>query len=109
MRRKKYTNSELREIYRAWKASGQSQKSYSEANGISLNLFKTEIYQVRKQEKSAKKRGTFHELSVRQDAVKDEAPPYCTITFSGEHSLSFSDPESLSGLKSLIRTLIQEP
>jgi|SaaInlStandDraft_7_1057024.scaffolds.fasta_scaffold62770_3 hypothetical protein len=109
MRRKKYTDSELREIYRGWKASGESQQSYSEARGISLNLFKTEIYQLRKQEKIAKKRGSFHDVIVSQAPVKREVTPYCKITFSGEHNISFSDRESLSGLKSLIRSLIQEP
>jgi hypothetical protein len=62
--RKKYTDSELKEIYRGWKASGESQKSYSETRGIRLNLFKTEIYELRKQEKTSKKRGKFHDIIV---------------------------------------------
>ncbi len=109
MRRKKYRDSELRKIYREWKESGESQQNYSEARGISLKLFKIEIYQLRKQEKATKKRGKFHNLSVRPEPEKDKTSPYCTLTFSGDHSISFSDRESLSGLKSLIRTLIQEP
>ena len=103
--REAYTDEELKEIYADWKKSKESQKEYCIKHEINGNVFKSDIYQLRKREQ---KKGQFNVVKVKKKGKKDrEEEAYCEVRFSGGHVVSFSNKASILGLKSLISDLIQ--
>jgi|TARA_B100000315_G_scaffold149562_1_gene138285 hypothetical protein len=105
---KKYSDDELKWIYRDWKESRLSQKAYCQKYRIKPNLFKGDLYHLRKREQEkAQRAGKFHVVQVPEIARNEKVAPYCEILFSGSHKVSFSDKESLLGLRTLIRELMQ--
>jgi len=106
--RQTYKDEELRVIYRDWKGSGLRQAAYCKRHGIEKHTFKDALYQLRKRDRLKNERaGEFNQVRMAEEERRVEDEPYCEVRFSGGHVVSFSDKESLSGLKTLIRELIQ--
>ena len=97
-------------VYADWKASKLTQAAYCNREGISYVQFKNKSYKQRRQSRekdSISVCGQFNEVSLGEEMKSESHQPYCEISFSGEHKVSFSDKASLAGLKSLISDLIQ--
>ena len=106
--RQTHGDEELRGIYRDWKGSGLSQKAYCKKHGIEKRTFKDDLYQLRKRDRSKNEReGEFNQVRMVEEGRRGEGEAYCEVRFSGGHVVSFSDKESVAGLKTLIRELIQ--
>ena len=106
--RQKYKDEELRKIYQNWKGSGLSQIGYCKKQGIDKRVFKEDMYQMRKRDRSKYERvGRFNKVRIVEEGRREKDEAYCEVRFSGGHSVSFSDKESVAGLKGLIRELIQ--
>ena len=109
MRKKRYKEAELRAIYASWKDSGETQQTYCSNSGINPNIFKVELYKLRKQDQaSLEQSGRFNEVKVSENSEYEPEEVYCKIVFSGKHSIEFSDKASLMGLKTLMLSLIQD-
>jgi hypothetical protein len=106
--RKRYSDEDLEDIYGSWKRSGMGQKAYSEKKGIDMNVFKTELYELRKRRKKECKREVgFHRIKVSDMPPKIEEVPYCEMTFSGKHRVTFKDKGSVIALKRLMMECLQ--
>jgi hypothetical protein len=95
-----------------WKASGLTQAAYCKKEGVSYSRFKNKRQKQRREASDdVVLCGQFNDNinAVRLGEAIEAAPPqpYCEISFSGGHTVSFSDKASLVGLKSLISDLIQ--
>ena len=104
-----YTDKELEKIYKDWQNSGLSQNRYCDANGLKKSLFKSELYKLRKRRRTngLEIRG-FNLVKLPEKVKEKPKEAYCEIRFTGGRRVTFSDKESLLGLKSLISDLIHE-
>ena len=104
------TRKYIESLYSDWKASGVTQAAYCKREGISYSRFKNKHQKQRREaseEVASSLCGQFNAVRIGE-AIEAEPPqPYCEISFSGGHTVSFSDKASLVGLKSLISDLIQ--
>jgi len=101
---------DIKKIYTDWKSSGLTQAEYCKQKGIPFTWFKNQSYKKREQDQVVSDTtvsGKFNAVSFNEAINTSEQAPYCEITFSGKHTVSFSDKASLLGLKSLISDLIQ--
>jgi hypothetical protein len=91
-----------------WKASGLTQAAYCKKEGVSYSRFKNKRQKQRREASDdVVLCGQFNAVRIGEAIEAAPPQPYCEISFSGGHTVSFSDKASLVGLKSLISDLIQ--
>ena len=96
-------------VYEDWKASKLTQEAYCKREGIAYGSFKNKTYKQRRkccEKAQVPVSGQFNVVSLSEE-IETVLQPYCEISFSGRHKVSFSDKASMAGLKSLIGDLIQ--
>tara|TARA_Y100000590_G_scaffold188784_1_gene215097 strand:- start:552 stop:866 length:315 start_codon:yes stop_codon:yes gene_type:complete len=91
--------------YEEWKGSGETQVLYCDKKGYKLHDFKNKTRQARECKIKEIEGSKFTPIQV-ENIEKSE--PYCEIKFSGEHTVSFRDQESLIGLKNLIVNVVKK-
>tara|TARA_B110000467_G_C17911667_1_gene260163 strand:- start:128 stop:460 length:333 start_codon:yes stop_codon:yes gene_type:complete len=104
------TQRDIDSIYSDWRASGLTQIAYCEREDMPYSRFKNKLQKQRREasNKAASSQcGQFNAVTLGEAMEVAPPQPYCKITFSGGHTVSFSDKASLIGLKSLISDLIQ--
>ena len=108
MPKNKFNQTTVQSWYSGWKSSKLTQKAYCKANGINFNKFKSKTYELRKKGFLNKNENpisnSFKEVHILEEP-KESQEPYCTITFSKNHSITISSKDSLKSLKELIECL----
>ena len=104
-RKKRRSTKEIKSWYEGWKTSGLTQREYCEQEGIKFHIFKSKLYQLRKEGKLPKRgeseKKVFQEMQIVDTISDKEKSPYCEISFSDTDKITISSKESFRLLRGL--------